>query len=92
MRTTTKPTSRDRLDRRNDDYFPHGISGTITGGPMQKLDLLEILNRGTRGVTRGGAVSGSAQMIVSKSVSGGLEKAVALSDGTRISFVSIAEE
>ena len=76
----------DRADRRR-------VAGeTITGGPVETLDLMEILSRPARGVTRGGAVSRADQPMVIHIVGrSGLQRAIALSDGSRISFASIEE-
>jgi len=83
---------RDQMTKPNNEHLPDGIGGTITGGPMEPIGLMEILERGTRGASRGGAVSGAAQI-----VGGGpgyaspAERGISLSDGSRICFASIAE-
>jgi hypothetical protein len=90
MRTTTKGTLR-QAARRQSDHLADGVGGTITGGPMPKLNLIELLNRGGP-ASRGGAVSGAAQVVDSRTWSGsGVEKGIALSDGSRISFASIED-
>jgi hypothetical protein len=84
---------RDQMTKPNNEHLPDGIGGTITGGPMEPIGLMEILERGTRGASRGGAVSGAAQI-----VGGGpgyaspAERGISLSDGSRIYFASIAGE
>ena len=94
MRTVNRRATRDQLTTRNGGRTPdcgNGTvtgGGTITGGPMERIDLMEILAR----VSRGGAVSGAAQ-----AVAGGLDMAgsrdhgIALSDGSRIAFASITD-
>lgn len=88
----TRNTSRYHTAARKDERLPDGVGGTITGWPMEKLDLMEILNRASRGVTRGGAVSGAAQTTANRR-GGDIQRAdIALSDGSRISFASIEQE
>ena len=89
MRTMTRRATRDQLTKRNNDPLTDGSGGTITGGPMEPINLLEILERGARCVSRGGAVSGAAQVVVSDL--GGRDRGIALSDGSRISFASVAD-
>ena len=92
MRTMKRRATRDQLTKRNMDQLPDGIDGTITGGPMEPIDVMEILGRGTRGVSRGGAVSGAAQVMVSSpGASVGQDRGIALSDGSRITFTSVAD-
>lgn len=97
MRTMTRRARRDRPGTRDNDALPEGnnlpdgIGGTITGGPMEPIDLLAILEGG-RAVSRSGAVSGAAQVVVSNlREEGGRDRGIALSDGSRISFASIAD-
>jgi hypothetical protein len=90
MRTANKRATRDQLTKRNSDHLPDGVGGTITGGPMEPIDLMRILAQGL--ASGGGAVSGAAQMVVS--TSGGRADAnrdIALSDGSRISFACVAD-
>jgi hypothetical protein len=83
---------RDQLTKPNNEHLPDGIGGTITGGPMDPPGLMEMLERGAHGASRGGAVSGAAQV-----VAGGpghpshAERGISLSDGSRICFASIAD-
>ena len=92
MRTMTRRATRDQLTKRNNEALPDGVGGTITGGPMEPIGLLEILERGARGASRGGAVSGAAQVAIgSPGAAGRPDRAIALSDGSRISFSSIAD-
>jgi hypothetical protein len=100
MRTVNRRANRDHLDtgRRGDPpgggELPDGVAGTITGGPVAAIDLLEILSRSAACVTRGGAVSGAAHMEFinpEKYDGGNRRRAIALSDGSRISFASVAE-
>jgi hypothetical protein len=92
MRITTRSRPRGYPATRNGETLPDGVGGTITGGPMQAIDLLEILNRATRGVSRAGAVSGAAQVAVSSPGAGeGRDRDIALSDGSRISFASVED-
>lgn len=92
MRTVNRRATRDQLTKRNNDLLPDGVGGTITGGPMLPIDRTEILARTARGVSRGGAVSGAAQVVVSSlNGSGGQDRGIALSDGSRISFCSVAD-
>jgi hypothetical protein len=102
MRTVTQRATRDQLKQRNNEHLPDGVGGTITGGPVEPIDLMEVLSRGGRGVSRVGAVSGAAQVVSSSFVTGGLvggglagsrpgDRGIALSDGSRISFFSVAD-
>ena len=92
MRTMMKRATRDRLTQRHNDNLSDGIGGTITGGPMQPIHLIEFLERGAGCVTRGGAVSGAAQVVVGGlSDTGWRDRGIALSDGSRINFSSIAD-
>lgn len=57
---------------------------------MKPLDLMEILSRGGCGASAGGAVSGAAQaMTVVVRKGGDADRGIALSDGSRIFFVSV---
>jgi hypothetical protein len=77
MRTTTGRRPRRDAATRTSDPQPDGLGGTITGGPVPPIDLMEILNRG-------GAVSGAAHVL-----GGGRDSGITLSDGSRISFASV---
>jgi hypothetical protein len=91
MRTMNRRAVRDGLAMRNSEDLPDGIGGTITGGPREPIDLMQVLAR-ANGASLGGAVSGAAQVVVSSMlVDRGRERGVALSDGSRISFASIAD-
>ena len=91
MRLTRRAT-RDQLTKPNNVHLPDGIGGTITGGPMEPIGLLEILERGACGASRGGAVSGAAQVVAdSLGGTGVTARGIALSDGSRICFTSIAD-
>jgi hypothetical protein len=106
-----------------------GARETITGGEATRVDLDQVLNRGENGISRGGAVSGAAQLMSGArglysgdSLAGGAglggagaggagedgvgsggvgaggvgigsasDRGIALSDGSRITFTSIAE-
>lgn len=91
MRLTRRAT-RDQVTKPNDEHLPDGIGGTITGGPMAPVGLLEILERAACGASRGGAVSGAAQVVADSlgRISQG-ERGIALSDGSRICFASIVD-
>jgi hypothetical protein len=92
MRTTKRRANRDRLTPRTNSDLPDGVGGTITGGPMEPIDVMEILARGARGVSGAGAVSGAAQVVVSGvGPAPGKAHGIALSDGSRISFTSIVD-
>ncbi len=86
MRLTRRAT-RDRLN----EHLPDGIDGTITGGPMAPIGLSEILERGARGASRGGAVAGAAAQTAADRPgwTEPAERGIALSDGSRICFASI---
>jgi hypothetical protein len=91
MRLTRRAT-RNQLTKRNNEHLPAGIGVTITGGPMEPIGLMEILERGARGASRSGAVSGAAQVVASSfGGTGRVDCDIALSDGSRISFASIAD-
>jgi hypothetical protein len=90
MRTTTGRKPRRDAATRTNDPQSDGLGGTITGGPMPPLDLLEILDRGARPVSRGGAVSGAAHVMDGGLGAGGRrDSGITLSDGSRISFASV---
>jgi hypothetical protein len=90
MRATAKRKLEDQVIRRDSESLPDGIGGTITGGPMEPIDLTAILSRPDRAISRGGAVSGAAQTTFSRAGTGrGRDEGIALSDGSRISFASI---
>jgi hypothetical protein len=91
MRAKTRHARYVLYTKRNAGALLDGVGGTITGGPMKQLDLMEILNRGSPAVSLGGAVSGAAQIVISSPGSGGSqEQGIDLSDGSRIIFASIA--
>ena len=81
-----------RAASRGRDTLPDGVDGTVTGAPRAPIDLMEILGRGSRYASRGGAVSGAAHVEGSSVLARtGRESGVALSDGSRISFASLAD-
>jgi hypothetical protein len=91
-----------RREVRPDEALPDGVGGTITGGPMQPINLIEILRLGGRGASGSGAVSGAAQGALSGALSGiasgagagaggGRDRGIALSDGSRIIFASVEQ-
>jgi hypothetical protein len=102
MRTVNRRATRDQLAKPNSvdpgTGAPRG-AGTITGAPLPPIDLMELLNRSAECVSRGGAVSGAAQVefISAGNYDGGWKPgggrpgAIALSDGSRISFASIGD-
>lgn len=94
MPTIKQRAIRDRSTKANREHLPDGIGGTITGGPMEPIDLIEILDRSARCVSRGGAVSGAAQAVVAspgeRLADGGYDLGISLSDGSRITFASLA--
>ena len=92
MRTVNRRVTRDQLKPKNSDDLPDGVGGTVTGGPVEPIDLMRILARDTDGASRGGAVSGAAHVVVSRlGIRGPRGPGIALSDGTRISFASIVD-
>ena len=93
MRTVTRRATRDQLAKRDNVDLVGGGGGTITGGPREPIDLTGILERGSRGVSRGGAVSGAASQVVVSNfgATGRQDRGIALSDGSRISFSSVAD-
>jgi hypothetical protein len=88
MRLTRRAT-RDHLTKSNDGRLRDRVGSTITGGPTEPTGLLEILEQGARGTSRSGAVSGAAQVVADDTSQ--LQRGIALSDGSRICFASIAE-
>jgi hypothetical protein len=95
MPTVKRRAIRDQSVKPNGEHLPDGIGGTITGGPAEPIDLMEILSRSARCVSRGGAVSGAAQSVDSGDETpadggNGRDLGIALSDGSRITFASIA--
>jgi hypothetical protein len=87
-RVTRRAQGQVRRNRR--EPLPDGVGGTITGGPMQPIDLMEILARGSRAANRGGAVTGAAHLtVIDPDRSHRPGQAVSLSDGSRITFSSV---
>jgi hypothetical protein len=90
VRTTTGRRSRHNTATRTDGPQPDGLGGTITGGPMPPLDLMETLNLGVQTLSRGGAVSGAAHVLGGGTgADGRRDSGITLSDGSRISFASV---
>jgi hypothetical protein len=90
MPTVNRRATRDQLTKRTGDHLPEGIGGTITGGPVEPIDLMRILAQGL--VSGGGAVSGAAQMVVSTfGARAQANQDIALSDGSRISFACVVD-
>jgi hypothetical protein len=94
MPVTNKRAPRGRLPPRKRASLADGAVGTIAGPPMQPIELVGILQPGcagvSRGVSRGGAVSGAAQVAL-PFLGGDRDQAIALSDGSSISFASIVD-
>ena len=88
MMRLTRRARRDQSTTPDNDDLRDGIGGTVAGGPMQPNGLLDILEHGARDASRGGAVSGAAQIVAD---SPGRARGIALSDGSRICFASIAD-
>jgi hypothetical protein len=95
MRRMSRGTPEQQAAARDRTNLPDGVGGSVTGGPVQLIDLMEVLERGSRdagwgGASRGGAVSGAAHIVVSNVLAGDTpERDIALSDGSRISFASL---
>jgi hypothetical protein len=74
-----------------------GLAGTITGGGAVAASPITDIGRGAQCVSRSGAVSGAAQGVAGGPAfpgglaSGGPDRWIALSDGSRITFASIAD-
>ena len=88
------------LPPRNRDRLPDGIAGTVSGASAEMIDLASMRRLGShgvrhersRGITRGGAVSGAARVTSSSAgARGGGTWGIALSDGSEITFVSVAD-
>jgi hypothetical protein len=95
MRTTFKAPPGGRSATRKTNRLPDGTGGTIAGGPMRPIDLMDFLRLGSHGVSMGGvsmggAVSGAAANIQSASPRN--DRGIALSDGSRIVFASVADD
>jgi hypothetical protein len=67
---------------------------------MEPIDIMEILNRSSQCASRGGAVSGAAYVAFIRpdahegnhaAARDRQDRAIALSDGSRISFASVAD-
>jgi hypothetical protein len=73
-------------------HLPDGVGGTITGGPVPIIDLSDILKRGAPEPAHDAAVPGAARMPEpgDRSARCG-PRDVALSDGSRILFASMAD-
>ncbi len=107
MRAKIGPGAKERMNKRPGNGLADGSGGTIAGGSMQPLDLMALLTGGPAGVSMGGAVSGAAQALQptardarsrdahGRDVHGrdahGRDNSVALSDGSRIVFVSVSD-
>jgi hypothetical protein len=90
MRLTRRGT-RDQLTKPRVEHPPDGIGGTIAGAPMERIGLLNFLEHGAYGASRGGAVSGAAQVVSGWPTHAcQTERSIALSDGSRICFASLA--
>lgn len=85
MSTEVKPLRRHAV-RGGAGALPDGVGGTITGGPVQPIDLMQVLDRRPR---QPAPAFGAAKW----AVTGRFDKnsAVALSDGSRIFFASIED-
>jgi hypothetical protein len=91
MRATRRAV-RDQVTKPNTEPLPDAFGDTITRRPVEPIGLLEILERAAHGASRGGAVSGAAQSVTEGIGSRSLaERGIALSDGSRICFASIAD-
>ena len=74
--------------KRREGALPDGVGGTITGGPTEAIDLMEILNRSR--TARAGAVTGAAHLVVVDAQKWvGADRDISLSDGSRILFRSV---
>ena len=92
MRIGNRRATRDQLKHRGNVDLPDGVGGSVTGGPTEPIDLMRILAQGGNAASRGGAVSGAAHAVVSNlGIGGPRDPGIALSDGSRISFASIAD-
>jgi hypothetical protein len=90
MRLTIRRT-RDQLTKPKAEHPPNGIGGTIAASPMERIGLLNILEHDAYGASRGGAVSGAAQVVSGwPTYACQTERSIALSDGSRICFASLA--
>ena len=91
MPATPRRTKRISGTDRTLFQLPDGTGGTITGGPMRPLDLMELLTRDRDNLTQKDiAVSGAARIIDSVSLKAQSSGAgIALSDGSRIVFRSV---
>jgi hypothetical protein len=91
MRTTgTHPTC-DKSGKANGDRLSAGAGGTIYGASLSRNDLMPMPIPHLPDVSRRDAVSGAAQaMAMGSGIENGEERAVALSDGSKISFASVA--
>ena len=88
--------TRSRNNKAPGNALPDGSGGTIAGGSMKPLDLMELLTRGDGGRAGGassgakpGAISGAIGVAALRAPVAG-EGSVALSDGSRIVFASFA--
>jgi hypothetical protein len=91
MRTIGTHATRGKSHKRNGDRPLPGVRETVNGAPLELIDLMTRPIPRLPDVSRGGAVSGAAQvMTMGSSLDDGEERAVALSDGSSISFASIA--
>ena len=79
--------------KRGNGPLPDGVGGTITGGPLEPIDLMELLNRAPRTAGRGRAVPGAAHWTRDAAPPPAHSRdAVFLSDGTRITFSALDDE
>ena len=97
MRAKIGPGAKERMNKRPGNGLADGSGGTIAGGSMQPLDLMALLTGGAASVSVGGPVSGAAQAVqpTARAARGrdahGPDNSVALSDGSRIVFVSVSD-
>jgi hypothetical protein len=84
----TRHARHDQSTTPGNEDLRDGIGGTVASGPPATTGVLGNLEPGAREASRGGAVSGAAQIVAD---SPDRRHGIALSDGSRISFASIAD-
>ena len=91
MRTIGTHATGGKSGKRNGVRLGASARGTIIGASLERIDLMTTPTLRSPDVSRGGAVSGAAQvMAMSSDFPNSEERAIALSDGSSISFASIA--
>jgi hypothetical protein len=84
----TRHARHDQSTTPSNEDLRDGIDGTVASGLPATAGLLDNLEPGAREASRGRAVSGAARIVADSPDRG---RGIALSDGSRICFASVAD-